>query len=42
MVIIGGGKNKGDKVLRLNNHDRTHCNGFKLNKFRFKTELGRH
>ena len=35
--------NKGDinKVLRANNQDRTRNKGFKLEKFRFRREIGR-
>ena len=37
------GYNKGDvsKILRISNHDRSRNNGFKLEKFRFKKEIGR-
>ena len=37
------GFNKGDvsKILRISNQDRTRSNGFKLEKFRFKKEIGR-
>ena len=37
------GLNKGDisKVLKINSGDRTRSNGFKLDKFRFRRELGR-
>ena len=37
------GINKGDisKVLKLNNQDRTRSNGYKLDKFRFRKEIGR-
>lgn len=40
----GKGINKGDvnKVLNINNQDRTRSNGFKLDKFRLKKEIGRH
>ena len=37
------GYNKGDvsKILRISNQDRTRSNGFKLEKSRFKKELGK-
>ena len=37
------GINKGDinKVLKIGSQDRTRNNGFKLNKFRFRKEIGR-
>ena len=37
------GYNKGDinKVLIASNQDRTRSNGFKLDKFRFRKEIGR-
>ena len=37
------GINKGDinRVLKLNNTERTRSNGFKLDKFRFRREVGR-
>ena len=38
------GLNKGDitKVLKLSNQERTRNNGFKLDKFRFRREIGKH
>ena len=30
------------KVLRVSNQDRARNNGFKLEKFRFRREIGRH